>query len=62
MPAQLTGTKEFTRVLASLMARATTSLPEPLSPVISTVASDRAMRSISAPSSVMAWLCPMNCT
>src|SRR5579871_4183645 len=44
------------------MARATTSLPEPLSPVISTLASDRATRSTSAFSSVMAGLVPISCT
>src|SRR5262245_12477302 len=41
------------------MARATTSLPAPLSPVIRTFASERATRSISALSSVMTGLVPI---
>ena len=44
------------------MARATTSLPTPLSPVISTLASERATRSISAFNSEITALVPIICT
>src|SRR5689334_7617071 len=44
------------------MALATSSLPTPLSPVISTLASDRAMRSISCDRSAMTELVPMSCS
>src|SRR5689334_866217 len=60
MPAQLTGTNgSDARALAAQIARATVSLPDPLSPVINTLASDRAIRSISAFSSAMAGLDPI---
>ncbi len=63
MPAQLTGTNPTAaRVLAAWMARATTSLPEPLSPVISTLASERATRSTSALRSEITVLVPINWT
>ena len=44
------------------MACATSSLPTPLSPVMSTLASDRAMRSISCDSSAMTPLVPISCS
>lgn len=62
MPAQLTGTKGCcARGLAALIARAT-SLPAPLSPVIRTLESERATRSISAFSSIRARQVPISST
>ena len=49
------------RALRWWMACATSSLPTPLSPVISTFASERAMRSISCASSPIAALLPISC-
>ena len=48
------------RGLAALMARATTSLPTPLSPVMRTLASERATRSTSAFSSEIDGLVPIS--
>src|SRR5262249_33744368 len=48
------------RALFACIAAATSSLPTPLSPVISTFASDRATRSISSASSRMGELSPMS--
>ena len=59
-PAQLTAMNaRSARGLLVWMARATSSLPTPLSPVMRTLASDRAMRSISWRSSSIGWLLPM---
>ena len=60
MPAQLTGTNgALARGLSAKIARATISLPTPLSPVISTLASDRATRSTSAVKSAIDGLVPI---
>src|SRR5262245_34748053 len=62
-PAQLTGANTWlTRGPREWMARATISLPTPLSPVISTFASDRATRSISCSSAVTSALRPVSWT
>src|SRR5215207_4493610 len=62
MPAQFTGTNgALLRSLDSKIARATTSLPTPLSPVINTLASERETRTTSASSSRIAWLVPIKC-
>src|SRR5688572_12328973 len=58
-PAQLTATNSlFCRGPSAWMARATTSLPTPLSPVIRTFASDRATRMTSSRSSSISGLVP----
>src|SRR5689334_23062131 len=63
MPAQLTGMNgALARPLITAIARATISLPTPLSPVTNTFASERPTRSTSALSSMMAALVPMNST
>ena len=58
-PAQLTATKgRAARTLWACTARATSSLPAPLSPVTSTLASERAVRPISTRNSTIAGLSP----
>ena len=62
-PAQLTGAKTCAGARAPRVdARATISLPTPLSPVISTLASDRATRSISCSSARTSALRPVSWT
>src|SRR5687768_5835549 len=62
-PAQLTGANTFwARGPREWTARATISLPDPLSPVMSTFASDRATRSTSSWRAIIAALRPMSWT
>src|SRR5215470_3093337 len=63
MPAQFTGTNGASaRRLDAPIARATSSLPTPLSPVIRTLPSERATCSISSFSSIIAGLEPSKLT